>query len=68
MRIELEKCERIVVPYEQWRHRSSTAGYQGKCYRCKGEATFDLILKDKNNVVKTYAVCTEHVPVAKIKN
>lgn len=66
MHIELNKCERIVVPYEQWRHiNPSTAGYQGLCYRCRSKATFDLILKDKNNVVKTYAVCSKHVPPAK---
>jgi len=66
MRIELNKCERIVVPYEQWRHQNaSTAGYAGLCYRCRGKATFDLILKDKNHVVKTYAVCENHIPKTK---
>lgn len=63
MKIELDRCERVVLPYEQWRHQGvSTAGYQGLCYRCKGKATFDLVLKDKNGTVKAYAVCTNHLP------
>ena len=66
MFVELERCERVVLPYQQWRHQGvSTAGYQGLCYRCKAKATFDIVLKDKNDVVKTYAVCTQHVPKVK---